>query len=73
MQTGHVVTKRPIMNNMQILDQEPSNMHRKIKEAIHIKLNQAKQYFYYLNTYNNILSFLVNYSFFKLFFHATVF
>ena len=41
MQTGHAVTKRPIMDNMQILNQEPMNMQRKIKEAIHIKLNQA--------------------------------
>ena len=41
MQTGHAVTKRPIMDNMQVLDQEPRNTHRKIKEAIHIKLNQA--------------------------------
>ena len=41
MQTGYAVTKRPIMGKMQILDQEPRNTHRKIKEAIQIKLNQA--------------------------------
>ena len=40
-QTRHAVTKRPIVDNMQILDQEPRSTHRKIKEAIHIKLNQA--------------------------------
>ena len=39
MQTGHAV--RPIMDNLQILDQEPRNTHRTIKEAILIKLNKA--------------------------------
>ena len=41
MQTGDADTNRSVMDNMQILDQEPRNTHRKIKEAIHIKLNQA--------------------------------
>ena len=41
MQTGHAVRKRPIMDNLQILDQEPRNTHRTIKEAILIKLNKA--------------------------------
>ena len=41
MQTGHAVRKRPITDNLQILDQEPRNTHRTIKEAILIKLNKA--------------------------------
>ncbi|KAI8487231.1 hypothetical protein Bbelb_350290 [Branchiostoma belcheri] len=42
LQTGHRVTTQPILDTIEIIDQEARNAHRKIKEAIHIQLVGAK-------------------------------
>ena len=35
--TGHVVISKSLIQGVRVIDNEPRNMHRKIKEAIHIK------------------------------------
>ena len=40
-QTGHVVVKGPVIDNITILDREPKWRHRKVLEAIHIRLGEA--------------------------------
>ena len=41
-QSGHVVNHKPLSEKIKILDSEPRDRHRKVKEAIHIKLKGAK-------------------------------
>ena len=36
--TGHKVLCKPVFEGVSVIDSEPRNMHRNIKEAIHIKL-----------------------------------
>ena len=36
--TGHTVLRKPMMEGVSLIDSEPRNLHRKVKEAIHIKL-----------------------------------
>ena len=35
---GHVITQKPIISGMKVLDSELTNSYRNVKEAIHIKL-----------------------------------
>ena len=39
--TGHKVLSKPVIEGVSVIDREPRNMHRKVKEAIHIKLQGA--------------------------------
>ena len=39
--TGHKVLSKPMMEGVGVIDCEPRNLHRKVKEAIHIKLQGA--------------------------------
>ena len=36
--TGHKVLSKPVIEGVSVIDIEPRNMHRKVKEATHIKL-----------------------------------
>ena len=36
--TGHKVLSKPVIEGVAVIDSEPRNIHRKVKEAIHIKL-----------------------------------
>ena len=35
---GHKVLSKPVIEGVSVIDSEPRNLHRKVKEAIHIKL-----------------------------------
>ena len=39
--TGHKVLSKPIIEGVSLIDSEPRNIHRKAKEANHIKLRGA--------------------------------
>ena len=39
--TGHVISNQPLLNDTTIVDSDHRNLHRKKKEAIHIKLQGA--------------------------------
>ena len=39
--TGHKVLTKPMPEGVSVIDSEPSYIHRKVKEAIHIKLRGA--------------------------------
>ena len=39
--TGHKVLNKPVIEGVNVIDSEPRNMHRSVKEAIHIKLRGA--------------------------------
>ena len=39
--TGHKVLSKPVIEGVGVIDSEPRNMHRKEKEAIHIKFREA--------------------------------
>ena len=39
--TGHTILSKPVIEGVNLIDSEPMNMHRKVKEAIHIKLLAA--------------------------------
>ena len=39
--TGHKVLSTPIGEGVSVIDSEPRNMHRKVKKAIHIKLDET--------------------------------
>ena len=39
--TGNVVINKPLIEEVRVIDNGPRNMHRKVKEAIHIKLRGA--------------------------------
>ena len=41
MRIGHVVISKPVIGGVRVMDNEPSNMHMKVKEAIRIKLRTA--------------------------------
>ena len=36
-----MVISKPVIEEVRVIDKEPRNMHRKVKEAIHIKLPGA--------------------------------
>ena len=36
--TGHKVLNKPMIEGIRVIDSENRNLHRKVKEAIHIKL-----------------------------------
>ena len=38
--TGHVVTTKPLLESIKIIDSEPKKRHRKIKEAINIMVRK---------------------------------
>ena len=38
--TGHVVTTKPLLESIKIIDSEPKVRHRKIKEAINIMVRK---------------------------------
>ena len=38
---GHVVISKLLIEGIQIIDNETRNTHRKVKGAIHIKLNES--------------------------------
>ena len=42
LKSRHIVTTKPIIDNVEIIDQEPRKAHRKVKEAVHIQLEGAK-------------------------------
>ena len=39
--TGHMVLSQPMIEGVSMIDSEPRNLHRKVKEALHIKLQGA--------------------------------
>ena len=39
--TGHNVLSKPVIEGVTVIDNEPRNIHRKAKEAIHINLRGA--------------------------------
>ena len=39
--TGHKVLNKPMIEGIRVIDSENRNLHRKVKEAIHIKLRGA--------------------------------
>ena len=39
--TGHVVIGKPMTEGVRVMDNEPRNPHRKVKEALHIKISEA--------------------------------
>ena len=41
MQTGHKVLSKQGIEGVRVIDNEPRNTHRKVKETIHIKLRGA--------------------------------
>ena len=41
MMTGHKVLSKPVIEGVSVIDSEPRNMRRKVKEAIHINLRGA--------------------------------
>ena len=41
MKTGYKVLSKPVTEGVSMIDNEPRNIHRKVKEAIHIKLRGA--------------------------------
>ena len=36
--TGHKVMNKPMIEGVRVIDSDTRNLHRKVKEAIHIKL-----------------------------------
>ena len=39
--TGHKVIRKPVIEGVSVIDSEPRNLHKKVKEAIHITLRGA--------------------------------
>ena len=39
--TGHKVLNKPMIEGVRVIDSDTSNLHRKVKEAIHIKIRGA--------------------------------